>query len=40
LPIDAAASRIEFLVNDAFVFETKFGDAEIARVADAASFYF
>ena len=28
--IDAAASRIRFLVNDTFVFETKFNDAEIA----------
>jgi len=28
--INALANPIEFLVNDAFVFETKFNDAEIA----------
>jgi len=38
--INAAANRITFLVNDAFVFETKYNDAEIAQVADTASFCF
>ena len=32
--------QYEFLVNDAFVLETKFNDAEIAPVAGYASFCF